>query len=404
MKLSAFLLFILSLVLAPLALRASDSEALAAALAAQGKIAALSAIQSPSLSNFQQVQGEAKELPPFFSRLGAALSGLDLGPASEIRSASLDVNVKVETLQGMTISNLGLFIETAQGLDARLDQIQTLLPSLIQLLKARMEAQTPALASLLATAVPLPLLPGFLQPTATPVLSTVNVPSGPQVIQNNIPPPPGQPGSSNPDTSVIPGGPQVPTYAPTAAATQIQPVAQPTVAGARYRAPVAIVVLNNGSKAYVANTFEGTVGVFDSSAKRFTKILPVGGEPWALALNNSGQQLLVANAGTNDITLINTKDDSVVERFEVGRRPVDIVFSNDGKKAYSVNQGSGTVSVIDVPHLTVSRTIKVGLAPSRAAFSANGKYLYVTLTREDSVAIIDTQSDNVLGVAKEDLP
>src|SRR5688572_17847992 len=93
-------------------LRASAvDQALASAEKLHAQVRASSSIKSPSVSNFQKVQGDAGVLKGFAETLASQLSGLNVGPASQVRSVSLDLGVRIGTLQGTSVININAFID-----------------------------------------------------------------------------------------------------------------------------------------------------------------------------------------------------------------------------------------------------------------------------------------------------
>lgn len=100
--------------------------------------------------------------------------------------------------------------------------------------------------------------------------------------------------------------------------------------------PNGIVLLPDGSKAYVANTVSGTVSVIPLNIRnglisRPSKHIPVGTEPYGLALTPHGRKLYVTNARSNSVSVIDTATDMVIATIpNVGFEPRGIAITNDG--------------------------------------------------------------------------
>jgi YVTN family beta-propeller protein len=99
--------------------------------------------------------------------------------------------------------------------------------------------------------------------------------------------------------------------------------------------PNGIVLLPDGSKAYVANTVGGSVSVIAISPgkDRFKEIrrIKVGTEPYGLALTPNGTKLYVTNARSDSVSVIDTSSDKVVSTIEhVGFEPRGLAITNDG--------------------------------------------------------------------------
>ena len=56
--------------------------------------------------------------------------------------------------------------------------------------------------------------------------------------------------------------------------------------------------------AYVANSGDDTVSVFDTSTKKVTSTIAVGKNPRAIAVSAEGKSVYVANAGSNTVSII----------------------------------------------------------------------------------------------------
>ncbi len=394
----------LLLTLAPAFARAGSVEQALSALAnVEADVRGLSAVKQPGLNNVEQVRGELSVLQPFLGRLGESLVGLDIGPAEEVRSVSLDISAKIDGVKQNSQVDLNVFIQKIQGIGMGIDNLKALLPEL----RAQLERAVPALqqgAAALATVFPTPLPAGLLPPSSvanpTPSLFVYTPTAVPTTQRGNVAQATPTPGASIP--GVIPGGsmlPPLPMSTPLPALIGPQPSTTPR---GPWRAPVPVVQSRNGSVAWIANTQEGTVVLFDTGVRRFVATIATGRQPVALALDQSGAWLLVANAGANTLSMVDTGTRKKALDVKVGVTPVDVVLQPNGKKAYVVNSGSNTVTVVDLAKRAAIKTIKVGLAPARAAFSANGGTLLVTNSGDDSVTVIDTGIDEAVATVEEE--
>src|SRR5215831_11535438 len=75
--------------------------------------------------------------------------------------------------------------------------------------------------------------------------------------------------------------------------------------------PNGVAMSPDGTRAYVANTLDGTVSVLNisrtaSAAYTLVTTIPVGTEPYGLALTPAGRKLYVANARSNSVSVIDT--------------------------------------------------------------------------------------------------
>ena len=75
--------------------------------------------------------------------------------------------------------------------------------------------------------------------------------------------------------------------------------------------PNGVALSPDGTRAYVANTVDGTVSVLNinrtaSAAYTLVATIPVGTEPYGLALTPAGRKLYVTNARSNTVSVIDT--------------------------------------------------------------------------------------------------
>ena len=151
--------------------------------------------------------------------------------------------------------------------------------------------------------------------------------------------------------------------------------------------PLAIAVLSNGSKAYVASERDG--GVYDLNTTTPTSItqnafIPTGADPDAVALNPSQTLLYVANSGSDTISVVNTATDAIVSTILVrpnklinqagSSSPTGLAISPDGSTLFATLGDLDAVAVLKIhgDTLSISGYIPAGWYPSSVvATSAN---------------------------------
>jgi uncharacterized protein (TIGR03437 family) len=101
--------------------------------------------------------------------------------------------------------------------------------------------------------------------------------------------------------------------------------------------PNGVALSPDGSRAYVANTGDGSVSVLsinrNSPNSYYTAVttIPVGTEPYGLALTPAGRKLYVANARSNTVSVIDTAGNYVISTIaNVGPEPRGIAITNSG--------------------------------------------------------------------------
>jgi YVTN family beta-propeller protein len=80
------------------------------------------------------------------------------------------------------------------------------------------------------------------------------------------------------------------------------------------REPNGVALSPDGTRAYVANTVDGTVSVLgiDRASANYATLLrtiTVGTEPYGIALTPTGRKLFVANSRSNSVSVIDTASD-----------------------------------------------------------------------------------------------
>jgi YVTN family beta-propeller protein len=99
------------------------------------------------------------------------------------------------------------------------------------------------------------------------------------------------------------------------------------------REPNSVAVHPNSTKAYVANSLDGTVSVVDLNRLRVIRTIGVGAEPMAVALSPNGTRAYVANSASNNLQVIDTVTDAVVATVDLstsGTGPRAIAITNNG--------------------------------------------------------------------------
>ena len=149
--------------------------------------------------------------------------------------------------------------------------------------------------------------------------------------------------------------------------------------------------------AYVANSGNGTVSVFDTASNVVFATIPVGGEPVDVAISPDGARAFVANRGDGSVDLIDVATNSQTGSIPVGKEPLGIAVSPDGHRVYVSNFGDETVSTIDTAtNSALGAPIEVGKEPDGVAVSPDGTRLFVA-QRGGDVSIVDTSKDAVVG-------
>jgi uncharacterized repeat protein (TIGR01451 family) len=159
--------------------------------------------------------------------------------------------------------------------------------------------------------------------------------------------------------------------------------------------PEGIAVTPDGTKAYVANNFAGTVSVIDTANEQVENTIFIGFVgPRGVAVNPDGSEVYIANAFSDTVSVISTTTNTVTATIRVGFAPQAVAFSPDGKTAYVANESTRNVSVINTATRAQTSTIPVDGAPTDVAVSPDGTKVYVTVS-EGKVFVINTATSGV---------
>ncbi|MGB7588847.1 MAG: PKD domain-containing protein [Solirubrobacterales bacterium] len=150
--------------------------------------------------------------------------------------------------------------------------------------------------------------------------------------------------------------------------------------------------------AYVTNSGDGTVSVFDAATNAPLTTIPVGGEPVSLAITPDGTRAYVADAAKGTVTVISTATNAVLGApIPVGLKPDGVAITPDGGRVYVANAGNDTVTVISTAtNGIIGAPVSVGKEPDGIAISPDG-HLALIAQRGGNVSIIDTSSNAVVG-------
>jgi YVTN family beta-propeller protein len=162
--------------------------------------------------------------------------------------------------------------------------------------------------------------------------------------------------------------------------------------------PVDVAISPDGERAYVANRGDDTVTVIDTSSNaKLGSPVDVGDEPRGLAVTPNGAVLYVANAGDDTVSVISTAANApIAAPIEVGDEPDGIAITPDGSTAFVAQRG-GDLSVIDTATNAVVDSVADPLGPSRLAIGPRGGRGFVTNSGSSSVTAFNPINRSPVG-------
>ncbi len=142
--------------------------------------------------------------------------------------------------------------------------------------------------------------------------------------------------------------------------------------------PTAVAFAPDGRTAYVANQFDGTVGVINVASGVQTTTIPLsnGAVPFAVAVSPDGNQIFVASNQTT-VFVANAHTLAIVDAIAVGEAPNAFALSPNGKHFFVSSFAGATVTEFDIVSHAVVRTYSAGGAPQGLTTNKKGSELYV---------------------------
>ncbi|MCG8603381.1 YncE family protein [bacterium] len=182
--------------------------------------------------------------------------------------------------------------------------------------------------------------------------------------------------------------------------------------------PWGIAISPDGSKAYVANSMDGTLSIIDLSRiddwcnnpqtadLKLDPPISVGLQPRGVTVSPDGSTVFVTNNLSHNMTVIDVRRNGfhVLGTYAVGDYPSGVDVSSDGLLAYTANAGSNTISVVDVASIranpaadpiTGSIQLVTGAGPQGIRVSPQDpRKIYVANAGNNTVAEVDLNNPN----------
>ena len=168
------------------------------------------------------------------------------------------------------------------------------------------------------------------------------------------------------------------------------------------------VATTESATVYVANSGNNTVSAISIVSNVLEPPLsgiPVGVHPVMLAETPNQQNLYSANRGNGgvggSVTSINPVDKSLNPPIANATwiSPVSVVARSDSNRVYALDQGTGLVSVIDTATNAVVNSVSVGVGADFMFYDPTRNRLYVSNPVTNTVTYLDASSDTLAAVA-----
>ena len=121
----------------------------------------------------------------------------------------------------------------------------------------------------------------------------------------------------------------------------------------------------------------GTVMVYKTSDWTLQNTINVGKLPSEVTFSNDGSKAYVANTKDGTVSVIDPITKTVLQTITTGINPVGAWPAGNGKM-YADNEGSQTVTEIDVLSNAITATINLGFTPGYVAFNTSNSELWIS--------------------------
>ena len=185
-----------------------------------------------------------------------------------------------------------------------------------------------------------------------------------------------------------------------------------TRSGHHLRRPVALALVDDGSRLLIANRDSGTIAVVDTNALKVAKEIRVGHKLSDLAVNSAGSTVLITDEETGEVISMVYGQGSLreVRRFFVGLSPVSVRISDDGTFATVACLWQRRLRILGLAALSKDSAIEnvqtafvdLPFAPRRQLLLNDSSKVIVADSFGGKIAVIDarrTKLDSVRDLA-----
>lgn len=145
----------------------------------------------------------------------------------------------------------------------------------------------------------------------------------------------------------------------------------------------------NGSKAYAANTEDGTVSVIDPATKTVTATITVGEDPVGAWAADNGK-MYVDNETSKTVMEIDVATDAITATIDLGYKPGYVAYSDHHAELWVSDATNGKVVYYKLVGgvWTKEGEISTGADAHAIAFNADGTKAYVTNQGAATVSVV----------------
>jgi DNA-binding beta-propeller fold protein YncE len=166
-----------------------------------------------------------------------------------------------------------------------------------------------------------------------------------------------------------------------------------------------IIVLPDGSKAYVANKDDRRfISVIDLKSRRMIGKVPMPNGTQGITLSPDGKQVLAIDYKEPRFYVIDTVGDAVIDTIDIADNsigPFRIRFSPSGDRLITVNDEDSLANIYDGHDLSrPPQSVAVGEQPFGIAYSADGSVALISNHGDGTISVIDLDEMRVVETLK----
>ena len=170
---------------------------------------------------------------------------------------------------------------------------------------------------------------------------------------------------------------------------------------AQLRRPVALAVVDSGSRLLVANSRAGSVSVIDTGKHELVSETVVGeGAAYLVAVPNTNV-ILIADDKANEMVVARRTESTieVLQRLSLPSTPLQIVLSADGTRAFVACSWARQIAVVDITAVAKSHVIskiELPFSPRLQRLLPDQRHLLVLDAFGGQVGVVDIEKEQLI--------
>jgi YVTN family beta-propeller protein len=151
------------------------------------------------------------------------------------------------------------------------------------------------------------------------------------------------------------------------------------------------VITPDGSRAYTANVFAGSVSVLDLRKHSLVTTIPVAGQVQRISISPDGHAVYTHDQQKPRIAVIDTSKDVIAKWWDVPSVVYSSAVTPDGRWLVA-NALSGKIFVVDTSTGKVEHSYDIPAASGEAIVAPDGARAYVSCPQAGTIEVLDLKS------------